>query len=75
MSRLTRDELIAVVRKLMAAEGSEEELDELEELLEENVPHPEVSALIYYPDREMTAEEIVDKALNYRPIILPSGDS
>jgi hypothetical protein len=39
-------------------------------LLEENVPDPEVSNLIYWNDEELTAEKIVDKALSYKPIQL-----
>ncbi len=42
--------------------------------LEKLLPHPGVSDLIFYPKREMTAEEIVDEALAYKPIILGPGD-
>ncbi len=38
--------------------------------LERSVPHPEVSDLIFYSKREMTAEEIVAEALSYKPILL-----
>jgi hypothetical protein len=69
--RMSRDELVELVGKILACEGSEEELDEWQDLLEQNVPHPEVSDLMYYSDREMTPEEIVDEALSYRPIPLP----
>ncbi|WP_283809039.1 hypothetical protein [Tumebacillus amylolyticus] len=41
------------------------------ELLERNVLHPEVSDLIFWDKRELKAEEIVDEALAYKPIILP----
>lgn len=72
---LSRAELIEVVRLLLTAEGSEQELDELENLLQRSVPHPEVSDLLYYPDCEMTPEEIVDRALAYSAIRLPDdGD-
>ena len=41
---------------------------------EANVPHPEASDLIFYPDRyfadEPTAEQVVDCALSYRPLQL-----
>jgi hypothetical protein len=37
-----------------------------------HVPHPEADDLIFYPDRhfghEPTAEEVVDRALSYRPV-------
>lgn len=42
------------------------------ETLQANVSHPEVSDLLFYPDREMTAEEIVERALAYKPIRLPA---
>ena len=38
------------------------------ELLEQNVTDPEVTNYIFY--EENTPEEVVDKALAYRPIIL-----
>ena len=56
----------------MNAEGTEAELDRDMQLLEANVPHRHVSDLIFYPQKEMTAEEVVDEALAYRPIALPN---
>jgi hypothetical protein len=35
-----------------------------------NVPHPDASNLIFYHKPRLTTEEIVDKALAYKPIIL-----
>lgn len=67
--------LVSLVSFIMSAEGTEEEqaaaLSELERL----VPHPRVSDLIYWPryegfDRDLTAEEVVEIALGYRPIAL-----
>ena len=62
---MERDELVNLVRRLAAADGTEEEQDALLELLEQNVPHPEVADLIYYPPggNELSPEEIVDRAL------------
>ena len=40
------------------------------ELLERNVPHPAVTDLIFYSDENLTAEELVQRALAYRPIQL-----
>jgi len=54
----------------MEADGTEQELDEMVELLEASVAHPEVVDLIYYRERELTAEEIVEEALAYVPIQL-----
>ena len=68
---LSKEELIALVSKLMRAEGTGRERNEWLKLLERNVPDPDMSDLIYWPKREMTAEEIVETALAYEPIRLP----
>lgn len=68
--KLTKEELVELVRKIVGALGTEEEIDGWISVLEESVPHPEVSDLIFYPDKEMTPEEIIEKALSYRPIQL-----
>ncbi|TAJ06841.1 bacteriocin immunity protein [Marinilabiliaceae bacterium JC017] len=66
---MTRDELIKLVREIMNVKGkTEEQINELIDKLEKNVPHPSVTDLIYYDD--LSAEEIVDKALSYRPFQL-----
>ena len=65
---MTREELIALVDKIMKCQGSEKEIDKMIELLEQNVTDPEVTDYIFY--EENTPEEVVDKALAYRPIIL-----
>ena len=67
-----KEDLVELVRKILAAEGSEEEQDEMLNTLERNVPDPNVSDLIYYPPegKQLTAEEIVERALRYKPIQL-----
>jgi len=69
---LSRKELTELVRKIMNVEGTEEQIDKMIDILEANVPHPYVSDLIFYPDedREQTAEEIIEKALSYKPVQL-----
>ncbi|MER7700191.1 bacteriocin immunity protein [Streptomyces sp. NPDC096095] len=72
---LSRDQLVELVRKIMAEHGTEEEVDGLVEILEASVPHPRVLNLIYHPDMEgftddLTAEEVVDTALSYTPFAL-----
>jgi hypothetical protein len=69
--RLSKEELVILVKKIMNSEGTEAEIDEWERLVQQNVPHPEVSGLIFYPEVKMSAEEIVEVALGYRPIQLP----
>ncbi|MFD7989279.1 hypothetical protein ACFV4M_38700 [Kitasatospora indigofera] len=67
---VTRDELAEVVRRVLAASP---ESDYYLRLLEANVPHPRVGALLFDPPaglRDASAEQIVQKALEYRPIAL-----
>lgn len=68
--RLSRDELIELVRKIAASDGDEETTDVWIDLLDRNVPHPAAAGLIFHSDPELTPEEIVDAALAYRPILL-----
>jgi hypothetical protein len=65
---MTREELISLVDKIMKCQGTEKEIDEMIELLEKNVIDLEVTNYIFYEDN--TPEEVVDKALEYKPIIL-----
>ncbi|MFK8910786.1 bacteriocin immunity protein [Streptomyces sp. YS-3] len=72
---LTHSELVDLVQRIMDGEGTEEEHSALVETLERNVLHPRVSDLIYYPEnegyeRELTATQVVEAALAYRPIAL-----
>lgn len=71
-SKLSKLKLIKLVNKICNAENKdEEELDRWLTLLEQNVPDPEVSDLIFHSDENLTPEEIVEKALSYKPIIMP----
>ena len=65
---MTRYELIKIVDRIMKCDGSEEEVDALIDLLEQNVIDPYVADYIFY--EENTPEEVVDKALAYKPIYL-----
>lgn len=66
---MTRKELIQLVEQILDVEKyTEDQLNEMLELLHRNVPHPTISDLIYYEN--LSSEEIVDKALNYKPIQL-----
>jgi len=66
--KLTRDELVELVRKIMNCEGSEAEIDEMTFVLMKNVIDPQVTNYIYYDEK--TPEEVVDLALAYKPIQL-----
>lgn len=67
---LSREQLVGLVRLTISCDGTEEEINKWVSILEQNVPDPNVSALIFYPDRPMTPEEIVDRAMSYKPILL-----
>ena len=71
-NHLSKGDLIVLVQRLIDADGSEAELDDLLALLSTNVPHPTVSDLIYYPsDPAISAERIVELALTYQAATLP----
>lgn len=66
---MTREELIQIVKDITTPTGKkEEEVNRLIDILEMNVPHPAVTNLIYYDD--LTPEQVVDKALSYKPVQL-----
>ncbi|MBD1262559.1 bacteriocin immunity protein [Maribacter polysiphoniae] len=66
---MTRNELIDLVKDILDVETkTEKEIDQLLDILKQNVPDPEVSDLIYWND--LSPEEIIDKALTYKPIQL-----
>lgn len=67
---LSKKELLELVEKIMQADGSEQEIDEMIDVLERNVPHPQVSDLIFWNEKELTPEEIIEEAMNYKPITL-----
>ena len=66
----SRAELVQVVQQLIDAKPTGEAEDRLVAQLMSSVPHPRVTDLIYYNTPKLTAEEVVDRALAYRPIEL-----
>ncbi|XVV02716.1 bacteriocin immunity protein [Actinosynnema sp. CA-248983] len=71
MKKLTRAEMLELVEKLMNGEIGEDRTEEVVDALERSTNNPHIIDLIFYPEVEgMTAEEIVSKALEYRPIEL-----
>lgn len=68
--RLNREQLIELTAQILTCEGTEAEIDHKLSQLVENVPHPEVTDLIYWSDEDYSAEQIVDIALSYKPIIV-----
>lgn len=72
---LSRDELIALVARIMRVETNDEaEEDRLVELFASSVIHPAAIELIFWHnkhfDAEPTPEQVVDKALSYKPLQL-----
>ena len=69
---LDREEMIALVARIMSAEGTEEEIDANIELFVANCRHPAKTDLIYWPSGfphnpdtpEPTVEQIVDQAMS-----------
>lgn len=72
---VSRDDLIAVVRKILEPDTSERERLWYLDFMTRNTPHPAVSDLIYWPghDDKVLAEDVVDQALAYTPIVLASS--
>lgn len=76
---MTRQELIEIGRKIVECGGTEAEINDLAQLFDKNVPHPNGSNLFFYPEDydsrndnisayNPTVEEVVDKCLSYNPI-------
>ncbi|EAY24867.1 bacteriocin immunity protein [Microscilla marina] len=73
---MNKEELIDLVKTIIACKGTEEEMNALIDLFDENVPHPEGSDFIFMKKHEgLTPEEIANKVMNYQPIIIPSSNT
>lgn len=74
---LTRDEIIALVEEIWRLDSveyskeSERQQSELISELERGVLDPSVFDYMYFETPSLTAEQIADRALAYKPIILP----
>ncbi|MEV8003636.1 e9imm peptide [Streptomyces parvus] len=72
--RMSRDEALALVRHLLndTDDISEAEADEILDALKRGLGCPHISDYVYWPlpGSAPTPEEIVDRALAYRPIAL-----
>lgn len=66
----SRLELIRTVQRIIDADGSEEEIDDLINAFLAAVPHPRALDLLGKHD---DAETIVDAALSYEPLQLPAS--
>ena len=61
--KLTREEIIDLVRRLIDADGDRAELEDILDELLRTLPDADVGDLIYRTHPELTVEEIVDEAL------------
>ena len=75
---LIRDEIISLIEEIKLLNRSnleggefEKKSDELHDALESGVLDPSITNYIYREIPELTPEEIADRALAYKPIILP----
>lgn len=76
--KLSKAELIQLVEKIISGQGTEQEIYKWLKLVELNVPDQGVSDIIYWPSTRgqpdnLTAEQIVDIALSYKPNVIPLG--
>jgi hypothetical protein len=68
---MERDELIRLVIRIQSFDGTEKELDALVDTFLHNVPDPSALDYLYGKKYEqLNAEQIVDKALSYKPFYL-----
>lgn len=70
MEPLSRDQLVELVQRIRNFRGSDKQLSSLIEVLERNVPHPNVSNLIFWHAPELSSDEVIEQALKYRPLEL-----
>ncbi len=61
---------LQAIERLLEASGSEKEQDADLDFLKANIVDSRISDYIFHNKVEMTAEEILQKALSYNPIIL-----
>ncbi|GAA1368311.1 bacteriocin immunity protein [Peribacillus frigoritolerans] len=64
--KLSKEELVELVNKICNPQLSDEEVSEYIEILEDNVPHPSPSDLIFWNDEDLSPEEVVEIALAYK---------
>lgn len=65
-----KDLVISYIKKVLRGIGTEKEIDHMINFIEENTLDPSIINLIFWDDRDLTAEQIYDIAMNYKPIVL-----
>ncbi|MFE3800181.1 hypothetical protein [Nocardia tengchongensis] len=76
MAELDREQLIELVARIQNVAGSEEQLDEWLGQIQDSIADPHISDYLFWDFTEppLTPEQIVDRALAYRPIVLGGPD-
>lgn len=70
---MTREELIDLVNRIILIDGTEEEVDEMIDVFENNISDPEARDYLFSLKYDgLKSAEIVDKALSYMPPKLPA---
>lgn len=67
---MTNGQLLAMIRRIMESDGTEEEIDALTEVLEAHLHCPRLTDLMFYSKPELTPEQVLEQALAYKPIAL-----
>lgn len=68
MSTINRNYLIDLITKIINSEGTEEELNTYIEELIRLSPMPDVTDLIFYPEKDdVSAEAIANAIINFKP--------
>ena len=70
---MERDEAIVVVQRLMAGGYTDDEANGWLDRLERELVCPHISDLIFWPDEPLSAVDVVDRAIAYRPFEMGSG--
>lgn len=61
---LSKKDLIDMVTKILDVSGEEYEIENLLLIVENTVKNTDISDYIYYSDEDLTAEQIIEKALS-----------
>ena len=67
--KLNKEQVISLIEKIQNSEETEQEVDDMIELLKKNVLDPNVSNLIFWSEEEYSAEQIYEMAMSYKPIV------
>ncbi len=66
MVKLTKEELVEMVKRIRNSEGSDDEFDSWLKEIKESVSHPEVFNVIIRNTEGLNVEQIVDELIHYK---------